>query len=94
MNNASLGRDRGRTMRYRVEAYRSLTLCRVFDVMEFRHEPMYWGPWKTLKTAKKKAAELRKSRCRTVESDGVLKDHGPDFVKVRILTDEQAGEQK
>ena len=76
-------------MRYRVEAYRSLTLCRVFDVMEFRHEPMYWGPWKTLKTAKKKAAELRKSRCCTVEVGGNVTDHGPDFTKVRILTEAQ-----
>lgn len=71
---------------YRVEAYRSLSLCRAYEVMELRHEPMYWGPWKRLKTAKKKAAELRKDRCVCMKrADVGYVDYGPSFVKVRII---------
>lgn len=73
-------------MRYIVEAYRSATLCRVFNVREHRHKPMTWGPYKRLKFAKKKATELRKDRCIAgFPPDFEMVDHGPSFVNVRVL---------
>ena len=68
-----------------VEAFRSAMLCRVYMVKELRADPMFWGPYKREKFAKKLATTLRKDRCETVSRSGVHTDHGPSFVKVRVF---------
>lgn len=73
-------------MTYTVEAYRSLSLCRAYAVMELRHRPMHWGPYKRLKYAKRKATALRKDRCVCMKRDDTeYRDYGPSFVKVRVV---------
>ena len=71
-------------VRYRVVAYRTRTLCRVFKVEELIHKPMYFGNWKRLITAKRMRRELNKDRCETVDRDGTVTDHGRSFRNVRI----------
>ena len=73
-------------MKYYVEAYRTRSLCKTYDVMELYEAPMMFGPWKRLKTAKRKRAELNKDRVVCMKlGDDQYKDYGPFFRKVRIV---------
>ena len=75
-----------RGLSYRIKAFRSLSLCRAYDVMELRREPMYWGPYKRLKFVKQKAAELRKERTLVYgENLKDIIDVGPVYAKVLII---------
>ena len=71
-------------MKYRGVAFRSASLCRVCDVRELRNKPMYFGPWKMLRTAKKKATELRKERAVYSVQGGPFIDYGPMCSRVYI----------
>ncbi len=75
----------GPRMMYKIEAYRSLTFCYVFSKWKYYNTPMYWGPWKTLRCAKRIRAKLNKERCSTVDQFGVTTDHGPAFRTVSII---------
>lgn len=69
-----------------VEAFRSFTLCRVYNVREHRNKPMIWGPFKREKFAKKRATALRKDRCVAgFPPEFEMVDHGPSFVRVRVF---------
>ena len=80
---------RVKQMKYKVVAYRSRTLCRVFRCLELYDKPITWGPWKTLKRAKRERAMLNKERCQTIDIDGNVTDHGPTFRKVQIVEIEE-----
>ncbi len=65
---------------------RSATCCRVWGNPELRHKPIINGPWKRLKTAKKKAQQWRAYRVETVEYfGGPVTDHGPTCSSVKIV---------
>lgn len=69
-------------MTFKVYGTISKTFQRVFDVPERTIEI---GPYKRLKTAKRKAREWRASRVETIEEiNGLSTDHGPWFKKVWI----------
>lgn len=73
-------------MTYIVTAYRSYSVCRTWYVGHLRGEIMTWGPYKRLKTAKRKATKLRKNRVTVVDrANGEPKDCGPSFVNVKIV---------
>lgn len=80
---------RVKQMKYKVVAYRSRTLCRVFRCLELYDKPITWGIWKTIKSAKKQRAKLNKDRVQTVAEDGTVTDHGPTFRKVQIVEIEE-----
>jgi hypothetical protein len=74
--------------RWSVVAYRSQTTCRVWRVKHLKEEPMHWGPYKRKRYAKKIATGLRKGRVKTLENDGSITDHGPSFVRVQVIENE------
>jgi hypothetical protein len=81
-------------VKYKVTAYRTRSLCKAYRIFEHYNTPMEFGPWKRLKTAKRKRAELNKDRvlvCGT--AGGQTFDLGPAFRLVKIVEVAEEGKE-